>query len=239
MHIILPTASFYINIIILWKQSCALTILGDPGADNGGEGKSKWAEKYGTKKSKEQREEPLGTMSYQTSFKRSPPFWLLIGARKLLCVFLPNQKAERQRPFGTGLVRHGPQGLFSPFFTFLRAIFFHPFRLSLAPTICPWVFEDDVKLVETSFCKAKTVSFWENTPTRPRLPGLVPGIVIPDMAHTLMCRWTGYGFCPFVLNRVYDLKWVCPNYKQGIASTVDFICLMKFVSTPSTQKQWL
>ena len=74
MHIILPTASFYMNIIILWKQSCALTILGDPGADNGGEVKSKWAEKYGTKKSKEQREEPLGTMSYQTSFKRSPPF---------------------------------------------------------------------------------------------------------------------------------------------------------------------
>ena len=30
----------------------------------------------------------------------------------------------------------------SPFFTFLCAIFFRPFRLSLAPTICPWVFED-------------------------------------------------------------------------------------------------
>ena len=28
------------------------------------------------------REEPLGTMSYQTSSKRSLPFWLLIGARK-------------------------------------------------------------------------------------------------------------------------------------------------------------
>ena len=40
-----------------------------------------------------------------------------------VCVFLPNQKAERRRPFGTGLVRHCPQGLFSPFFTFLRAIF--------------------------------------------------------------------------------------------------------------------
>ena len=39
-------------------------ILGDPGADSGGEGKSKRAEKYGTKKSKERREEPLGTMSY-------------------------------------------------------------------------------------------------------------------------------------------------------------------------------
>ena len=37
---------------------------------------------YGTKKSKERREEPLGTISYQTSSKRSPPFWLLIGARK-------------------------------------------------------------------------------------------------------------------------------------------------------------
>ena len=34
------------------------------------------------KKSKERREEPLGTMSCQTSSKRSPPFRLLIGARK-------------------------------------------------------------------------------------------------------------------------------------------------------------
>ena len=57
-------------------------ILGDPGADSGGKGKSKQVEKYGTKKSKERREEPLGTMSYQTSSKRSPPFWILIGARK-------------------------------------------------------------------------------------------------------------------------------------------------------------
>ena len=58
------------------------SILGDPGADKGDVGKSKRAEKYGTKKSKERREKPLGTMSYQTSSKRSPPFWLLIGARK-------------------------------------------------------------------------------------------------------------------------------------------------------------
>ena len=35
------------------------------------------------------------------------------------------------------------QGLFTPFFTFLRAIFSRPFSLSLAPpTICPWVSED-------------------------------------------------------------------------------------------------
>ena len=65
----------------------AETILGDSGADSGGEGKAKRAEKHGTKKSKERREEP--------------------------------------------------------YFTFLRAIFFRPFRLSLAPTICPWVSEDE------------------------------------------------------------------------------------------------
>jgi len=35
-------------------------------------------------------------------------------------------------------------GLFSPLFSFLRAISSRPFRLSLAPTICPWVSEDDV-----------------------------------------------------------------------------------------------
>ena len=34
---------------------CHNHILGDPGADSGGEGKSKRAEKYGTKRSKERR----------------------------------------------------------------------------------------------------------------------------------------------------------------------------------------
>ena len=56
-------------------------ILGDPGADSEGDGKTKRAEKYGTKKSKEWREEPLRTMSYKTSFKRSPSFCLLIGQK--------------------------------------------------------------------------------------------------------------------------------------------------------------
>ena len=97
-------------------------ILGDLEADSGGEGKSKRAEKHDTKKSKERREEPLGT--YFLSF------------------LAHNQKSKRRRPFGTGLVRHCPQGLFSPFFTFLRAMSFRPFRLSLSPTICLWVSED-------------------------------------------------------------------------------------------------
>ena len=71
--------------------------------------------------------------------RRLSDFWLVPES---FCVFLPNQKEERRRPFKTGLVRHCPQGLFSPFFTFLRATFFRPFRLSLVPIICPWVSED-------------------------------------------------------------------------------------------------
>ena len=68
-----------------------MTILGDPGADSGGEGKSKQAGKYGTKKCKERREEPLGTMSYQTSSKRLPPFCLLIRQK----VFWHQSEARR------------------------------------------------------------------------------------------------------------------------------------------------
>ena len=37
-----------------------------------------------------------------------------------------NQKPERRQPFGTSLVRHCPQGLFSPFFTFLRSLYIFP-----------------------------------------------------------------------------------------------------------------
>ena len=53
--------------------------------------------------------------------RRRSDFWLV---PENFCVFLPNQNAEWRRPFGTGLVRHYHQGLFTPFFTFLRAIFF-------------------------------------------------------------------------------------------------------------------
>ena len=82
-------------------------------------------------------------------------FWLV---QENFCVFLPNQKAEWRRLFETGLVRHCPQGLFSPFFTFLCAMFFHPFRLSLAPTICPWVSKD----VFCYSCNFFTFRFFDN-----------------------------------------------------------------------------
>ena len=48
-----------------WRISCKdMIILEDPGADSGGEGKSKQAEKYDMKKSKERAKEPLRTLSY-------------------------------------------------------------------------------------------------------------------------------------------------------------------------------
>ena len=53
--------------------------------------------------------------------RRRSGFWLVPEKHKFSGT---NQKPERRRPFGTGLVRHCPQGLFSPFFTFLRAIYF-------------------------------------------------------------------------------------------------------------------
>ena len=73
------------------NASIEKNILGDPGADSGGEGKSKRDETYGTKESKERREKPLGTMSYQTSSKRSPPFWLLIGRKKHKSFLAPSR----------------------------------------------------------------------------------------------------------------------------------------------------
>ena len=93
------------------------------------------------KKSKQRPEEPLGQCLTRPvpNGLRPSGFWLVPEKHKFSGT---NQKPERRWPFGTGLVRHCPQGLFSPFFTFLRALFFPPFRLSFAPTICPWVSED-------------------------------------------------------------------------------------------------
>ena len=65
-----------------------IPILGDPGADSVGEGKSKRAEKYGMKKSKERRDEPLRTMSYRLEL-----VWKDIvprgSSRRSLLFFLP------------------------------------------------------------------------------------------------------------------------------------------------------
>ena len=88
-------------------------------------------------------------MSYQTTSKRSPPFWLLIGARKILC-FSAQSEARMAATVWNWSGKTLSPGLFSPFFTFLRAIFFHPSRLSLAPTICPWFAEDGCPCISLS-----------------------------------------------------------------------------------------
>ena len=62
------------------------------------------------------------------------------------------------------------------------------------------------------------------------------------MVHPYSCIWpiwecaTGQGmvFLLSVLNSVY---YFVLNYVQGIAYMTELICLMKFVCTPSIQKQ--
>ena len=120
-----------------------LYILGDPGAELVGARESLNGRKnVARRKIRNGKKSPWGECLTRPApnGRRHSGFWLV---PKNFCVFLPNQKAEQWRTFGTGLVRHCPQGLFSPFFTFLHAIFFLPFRLSLAPTICPWFSEDE------------------------------------------------------------------------------------------------
>ena len=56
-------------------------ILGDPGADSRGEGKSKRAGKYGAKKSKERREENVLPDQFQTVAAVLPSGW----CQKTLC----------------------------------------------------------------------------------------------------------------------------------------------------------
>ena len=92
-------------------------------------------------------------------------FWL--GRKKTFSG--TNQKSERRWAFGTRLVRQCPQGLFSQFFTFLRAIFFRPFRLSLTPIMCPWVSEDDLlqafltRDLKCYPCEEKPATFYNST----------------------------------------------------------------------------
>ena len=68
---------------------------------------------------------------------------------------------------------HCPQGLFSPFFSFLRAIFSCPFSLSLAPTICPWVSEDEFYCSQPLPRATSPSAFPFHIP-RFRLEGIIP-----------------------------------------------------------------
>ena len=62
---------------------------------------------------------------------------------QMVAAILASGWCQKNTSFLAPIRRHCPQGLFWLFVTFLRALFFHPFRLSLAPTICPWVSKDE------------------------------------------------------------------------------------------------
>ena len=121
------------------------------------EGKSKQAQKYGR---------APGDNVLPDQFQTVAAVLTSDWCQKTFVFFHPiaYQKEKRRRPFGTGLVRHCTQGLFSPFFTFLRAKFSRPFRLSLAPTICPWVLEDGSDYQLEFFTYLGRISF-KNTRT--------------------------------------------------------------------------
>ena len=84
-------------------------------------------------KSKEQREEPLGTMFYQTSSKQSPLFWLLIGARKLV------SEARTAVTVWDWSGKTLSPGALLAFLYFLFGRLDFP---SSPQSICPWVSED-------------------------------------------------------------------------------------------------
>ena len=76
-----------------------------------------------------------------------------------------------------------PEELFSPFFTFLRALFFRPNRLSIAPAICPWVSEDETWQASTFSLAARKL---ERQPNADRLSG---GL----LRRFLGSRWSSRG----------------------------------------------
>ena len=81
-------------------------------------------------------------MSYQTSSKRSPPFWLLIGARKLVFFWHQSEARTAATVWNWSGKTLSPGALLAVLYFSSCHIFFRPFRFFLVPTICPWVSED-------------------------------------------------------------------------------------------------
>ena len=81
------------------------SILGDPGADSGGEGKSKRAGKYGTKKSKERREEPPGENVLPDQFQTVVAVLASDWCQKTVVFFCPIRSQQTYGSFRVSL--HG------------------------------------------------------------------------------------------------------------------------------------
>ena len=78
--------------------------------------------------------------SYVT--KREQSKYNVIGARKLLCFSTQSEVRTAATVWNWSGKTLSPGALLAVLY-FLHAIFFRPISLSLAPTICPWVSEDE------------------------------------------------------------------------------------------------
>ena len=84
-------------------------------------------------------------MSYQTSSKRSPPFWLLIGARKTQVSWHQSEARTAATVWNWSGKTLSPGAFLAVLYFSSSHIFFRPFKLFLVPTICPWVSEDGTR----------------------------------------------------------------------------------------------
>ena len=83
-------------------------------------------------------------------------------------------------------------------------------QLSLACTTLTWANQLQ-SWYSVIFWFCNDIIFWKH-----RRPGLT--LIHPIRDMVLSCRWTGYGFYLSILNRVYNLVWVCP--KQGMQARI-------------------
>ena len=97
-------------------------------------------------------------MSYQTSSKRSPPFWLLIGARKTQVFWHQSEARTATTVWNWSGKTLSPGALLAVLYFSSCHIFFRPFRLFLVPTICPWVSEDGERICVTLKHTPKTLN---------------------------------------------------------------------------------
>ena len=118
--------------ITLGTPLCKKAILGDPGADSGSEGKSKGAENMARRKVKNGEKSPWG----QCLARLVPN-----GRRRSDFSLVPENLCQSEVRTATTVWNLSGR-ILSP--GALLAVLY--FRLSLAPTICPWVSEDAKRL---------------------------------------------------------------------------------------------
>ena len=147
-----------------------------------------------------------------------------------MCFSGTNQKPERRRPFGTGLVRRCSQGLFSPFFTFLTCLFGKGFDPRSHFILFKWM-EHDI-LSECSPVAAVAFKYLKKTKHR---SDILNGLNIMHPAkkkkwgHTKKCcRFKKKLFQPTVVTwpNLHNCKaWNRNKLTSNVCSWQSFTCL--------------